>query len=333
MSTDHLELPACNLPTPKNISALLADYIRRTSISQTAMEAIQPGSEDDEGWYSFFYSAPMNDPDTARTLAARYDVVIEQAEIAGVNTFTAIPPNISERNRDRLIVCLHGGAFVLGAGLGGACEAIFMARYSGIKVISVDYGLPPTTPYPAALDDSVAVWKAVIEQYDSKKIGLIGSSAGGNLVLAFVQHALSQGYALPGAVVAGTPWADLAGTGDSYVHNEACDIMSSVGLFWAAKQYANGLSLTDPLISPIYGSFAGFPPTQVTAGSRDMFLSDAARVSQKLREAGVETDLMILEGQRHGDYATSAFNAEEEPPEVRFAWTENAKFFDRHLAA
>jgi monoterpene epsilon-lactone hydrolase len=333
MNTADFELPAIKLPFPKNMSTQLADYIRLSSIPQTVLEEMQPGSDDDDAWYSFFYNAPINDHNVALKLAERHGVTIEQAQIAGVSTYTLIPSNISQHNRDRLIFGLHGGAFVTGGGQGGTCEAILMAHYSGIKVIAVDYRMPPAAQYPAALEDAVAVWQAVVKQNDPTKIGILGSSSGGNLTMAFVQHAISNGYALPGAVIAGTPWADLAGTGDSYVLNEACDIMSSVGLFWAAGQYAKGLSLTDPLVSPIYGSFAGFPPTMIIAGSRDMFLSDAARSNQKLREANVETQLLILEGQRHGDYATSAFNVDEAPPEVHFAWNEQAKFFDRHLAA
>ncbi|MGH6911738.1 MAG: alpha/beta hydrolase, partial [Phenylobacterium sp.] len=94
----------------------------------------------------------------------------------------------------------------------------------------------------------------------------------------------------------------------------------------AARLYANGRDLKDPHISPIYGDFAGFPPTILTSGTRDLFLSNTVRTHRKLRRAGVEADLNVYEGQWHAQYGFDMT-----APEIREAFTDIARFFDRHL--
>lgn len=332
MNSDYLQIPALKMPFPENVSPPLGDYIRRTSVPLDDLLAMEPGRTDDDGWYALYNSLPLLDAEKSNKLASKYNVSIVEGEVNGVPTYSVIPSNVPKHNENRLIIYLHGGAFVMGAGRSGLVEAILMAYYSETSVIAVDYRMPPSSPYPAALEDLISVWKALLETHDPKRLGLAGMSAGGNLVLALVQDAIAQKYPTPAAVIAATPWADMAGTGDSYALNESCDIMWSGALDWAGRQYARDLDLKDPRVSPIYGSFSGFPPTMVTAGTRDMFLSDAARCNQKLLEADVETQLLLLEGQRHGDHVASAFLATEEPLEIRFAWTQMAKFLARHLS-
>lgn len=93
-----------------------------------------------------------------------------------------------------------------------------------------------------------------------------------------------------------------------------------------AQLYANGHDLKDPLISPVYGDLSGFPPTILTSGTRDLFLSLTALVHRKLRRAGVEADLQVFEGQSHAEYLLNL-----DAPESREAFAEIARFFDRHL--
>jgi acetyl esterase/lipase len=188
--------------------------------------------------------------------------------------------------------------------------------------------MPPDFPFPAAIDDTVAVWKEVIKSYTPRNVGLFGTSTGGGMTLATVIRLKQLGLPLPGALMAGTPWSDLTKTGDTYFTNEFVDnvLGSNDGtLEAAAKLYAGKHDLKEPLISPVYGDLSGFPPTVLLSGTRDLFLSNTVRVHQKLLQAGVHADLLVFEGQSHAQYL------EADTPECAIALREVAQFFDRNL--
>ena len=200
---------------------------------------------------------------------------------------------------------MHGGGYVLYPGEAGAGEAMLMAGYGGFRVVSVDYRMAPDFPFPAALDDAIAVWRALVEGTDPRRMAIFGSSAGGGLTLAMVLRARAEGLPLPAAIAPGTPWADLTGAGDSIQANAFVDnvLVSDTGWVGAAASlYAAGRDLRDPLLSPIYGDFPGFPPAILTSGTRDLFLSHTVRTHRKLRQAGVEATLQVFEGQSHAQF-------------------------------
>jgi monoterpene epsilon-lactone hydrolase len=206
-----------------------------------------------------------------------------------------------------------------------------MAGLGGYKVIGVDYRLLPEHPFPAAMDDAMAVWKEAIKSTKPVDIGVFGSSVGGSMVLSLVQRAKREGLPLPGAVMSGTPWSDLSKTGDSYYTNDGVDGTLSYDAFWSgvAKLYANGRDLKDPLVSPLYGDFSGFPPTFLVSGTRDLFLSNTVRVEQKLLQAGVPTELVVEEGQYHMAYLDAAM---VDAPESTELYSYIAEFFNTYLA-
>ncbi len=262
-------------------------------------------------------------------LRAALHVKIEPATIGGVKAYIITPETIAPTNRNRLLIYFHGGGFVLRPGEAGLPEAMQMAGFGHFKVISVDYRMPPDFPYPAAMDDAMAVYRATLKTMKPKNIGLFGTSAGGNIVLEMVLRAKSEKLPLPGAIAPGTPWSDMTKTGDSYFTNEMTDnILVSYDGFWgaAAKLYANGRDLKDPQFSPVNGDMHGFPPTILTSGTRDLFLSNTVRVHRKMRLAGVEADLQVFEGQSHAQY-----NRDIHAPETIDYNNEVARFFDKHL--
>jgi epsilon-lactone hydrolase len=263
-------------------------------------------------------------------LREKMGVKVEPGTIAGVKVFTVTPGEISEANRDRLLVHVHGGGYVLSPGEAGTPEAIMMAGYGHIKVVSIDYRMPPDFPYPAAMDDAMAVYKEIVKTTDAKKIAIFGTSTGGGMTLAMVLRAKMEGLPLPAAIAPGTPWSDMTKTGDSYFTNDTVDnvLVSNEGwLGDAAKLYANGHDLKDPLLSPVYGDLHGFPPTILTSGTRDLFLSNTVRVHRKLRDAGVVADLIMFEGMSHAQYLFSA-----DAPENKQHFAELSAFFDKYLA-
>jgi len=257
-------------------------------------------------------------------------VTMEATTMGGVKCFVFTPKTMPEAHRNQLIVNAHGGGYVYGPGESGTAEAMLTAAYGGYKVIEFDYRMPPDAPYPAAMDDAMAVWKAALAMQDPSRMAIIGTSTGGGMALAMILRAKQEGLALPAAIAPGTPWSDLTETGDSYKANEWVDnvLVSYSGyLAHAALLYANGHDLKDPQLSPIYGDFHGFPPAILTSGTRDLFLSNTVRTHRKLREAGVEAELQVFEGFSHAQYLFDAT-----APETKEAFTEIAAFFDKHLA-
>jgi dienelactone hydrolase len=181
----------------------------------------------------------------------------------------------------------------------------------------------------AAMDDATAVWKELVKKHKPRNMAVFGTSTGGAMTLALVLRAKAEKLPIPAAIAPGTPWSDIAKIGDTYETNEWIDNVLVTWDGWlgrAAKLYAAGRDLKDPQLSPIYGDFAGFPPTILTSGTRDLFLSNTVRTHRKLRRAGVTADLHVYEGQSHAQYG---FNADA--PETKEAFTEIARFFDRHL--
>jgi acetyl esterase/lipase len=259
--------------------------------------------------------------------ASKLHVTMEEGKLAGVTIYDIKPEVIAEENRRRVLMHVHGGAYVFGGGKNAASEGMTLAHLEQIEVIAVDYRRPPDFPFPAAVDDSVAVWKELMKTHTPRNMGIFGTSAGGGLTLAIVLRLKELGLPLPGAIMAGTPWADLSETGDSYFTNEYVDnvLCTSNGVLEAAgKLYAGSHDLKEPLVSPVFGDLSGFPPTVLLSGTRDQFLSDTVRVHQKLLQAGVEAMLLVFEAESHAQYAADA-------PESAVAYGEVAEFFNRHL--
>jgi len=209
-------------------------------------------------------------------------VTVQSAVIGGVKAFIVTPRVMPEANRNRLLVHVHGGGYVFQPGEAALPEAVMMAGFGGFKVISVDYRMPPDFPYPAAMDDALAVWKAAATMADPKNMAIFGTSTGGGMTLAMVLRAKAEGLPQPGAIAPGTPWSDLTDTGDTYRSNEWVDNVLVSWDGWlgrAAKLYAAGHDLRDPQLSPIYGDFHDFPPTiDVGAGIRLVGLRSAVRL-------------------------------------------------------
>ncbi len=171
--------------------------------------------------------------------------------------------------------------------------------------------MPPEHPYPAALDDCVAVYRQLLASHAPENIIIGGMSAGGNLAAATILRARDEGLPLPAAAVLLTPELDLTESGDSFETNQLLDVVLSVPLMNANLLYANGHDLAHPYLSPLYGDFAkGFPPTLIQAGTRDLFLSNAARMQRALRNAGVPVELILCEGMPHGGFFGAPEDAE-----------------------
>jgi acetyl esterase/lipase len=313
-----LHVEAHDVPVPDSVSPELQGLLGKHSTRPEPMT--WPTSN--EGYRRLDVGAGAE----VKRLLRRLPVAMEKSEIAGVNCYILTPRDMPASNRDRLLVLVHGGGYVLWAGESGMCEGILMAHYAKMPVIGVDYRMAPDFPYPAAVDDVMAVWRALASNHDPAKMGIFGSSAGGGLILCLVQRAIKEKSPIPAAIAPGTPWSDLSPTGDSY-YTVGSGFRENYqdGLATMARQYARNMDLKDARVSPVYGSFSGFPPAILTSGTRDELLSCTVRVNQKLRQAGVETRLQIIEGMGHAVYL------DDDLPESKLVFTEIAEFLDTHL--
>jgi epsilon-lactone hydrolase len=318
------EVPARTLPVPTTVSPQMQKIIG-TPINPNWKVIPQTPEE----WKAQVAKAAAAVIKGLPALRDALKVSIEPMTIDGVKAFMLTPAVIPPQNRNRLLIHVHGGCYVNGPGESGTSEATMMAGFGGFKVLSVDYRMPPDHPFPAALDDAMTIWKAAQKMAPAKNMGIIGSSAGGGLTLAMVLKAKMDKLPLPGAIAPGTPMSDLSGAGDSFQTNAMVDnvlIAYGASCDVRAAMYANGRDLKDPLLSPVYGDMANFPPTILNTGTRDLLLSNTVRVHRKLRQAGVVADLHVHEGQAHGGWYRD-YTA----PETKDTFGEIARFFDKHL--
>lgn len=318
-------VPGRSIPVPSTVSPSL----QTTIAAPYRVPAWDANACDAADWKTLISKLAEEAAAATREMQEKLGVMMEPTVIDGVKAFILTPKVIAPENQNRLLVNVHGGGYLYNPGVAGAMEATSMAAYGGFKIISVDYRMPRDHPYPAGLDDCMKVWRATAEINDPKKLGLFGSSAGAGMALAMILRAREENLPLPAAMAIGTPWADLTETGDTYKTNEWLDniIVSYRGyLHRAARLYANGNDLKDPHLSPIYGDFHGFPPTVLTSGIRDLFLSLTVLTHRKLRRSNVEAELNVFEGMSHIHFILNPY-----APESREVFTDWARFFDKHL--
>ena len=319
------DVPAKRIPVPDTVSPEMQKII-----AQPLRTAWDTPPTTPEGWKQLAETIRAAAVPNVEAMRQRLKVKVEPGTIAGVKVYTVTPETIRAENAGRTLVQVHGGCYVLNPAEAALPEAMLIAAIGGYRVIAVDYRMPPTAYFPAALDDSMAVYKDLIGRSDPRRVGLIGTSAGGALVLEMGLRAKQLGMPMPGAIASGTPMSDSTKTGDTFYTNAMLDnvLVSTEGFCDAAAAfYANGHDLKDPLISPIYGDMAGFPPTILTSGTRDLLLSNTVRVHRKLRNLGIESFLQVYEGQSHAQYGR-----DDRIPEVREAFGEIATFFNKHLS-
>jgi len=264
-----------------------------------------------------------------KNMRKAFAVTVSKETINGVTVRVVIPERMSPEFEDHVYIDVHGGAYVFFAGLPSIEEGILIAVRLGIKVICIDYRMPPFAPSPAASEDIFSVYIAMLKTYSAKRIFIGGTSAGASLVLTLVQRLVKYALPRPVAIYIGTPWADLTKTGDTLFTNEGIDriLVTYDGLLAAAaKLYAGDTPLDHPSISPLYGAFEHFPPTYLVSGTRDMFLSDTVRVNRGLRDVGVKTTLDVYEGLSHADYLVA-----HGTPESRACYSEIKQFFIESL--
>jgi acetyl esterase/lipase len=320
----RLAVPVRELPVPDTVSPELQ---RRIALP-VAPDIPMPTTS--EGWKVLQLTVDAARATAAEGIAEKLGAKVEATKVAGVRCFRVTPKSVATSRARDLIVHVHGGGYVFNSGVAGTSEAVLLAEACRIPVLSIDYRMPPDHPFPAAPDDVMAVWKAVVADRDPRRVAMAGTSAGGGLIMTTMLRCGTERVARPAALFLGSPGADLSKTGDSlFVNAEVDHVLGRYeGRMEACiRLYAAGRDLKEPLISPIYGDFARWPPTILISGTRDLMLSGTVRTHRKLRAAAVPAELHVFEGMSHGDFLLSY-----PAPESLNALGEVAKFFERWLA-
>ena len=262
---------------------------------------------------------------------AAYPVQVTPMTMAGVPVKVITPPDVPAeptKHPDRLLINLHGGGF--NSDSGSLTESVPVAALSGTKTIAVLYRLAPEHPFPAAVDDAVAVYREALKTYKPGNIGIFGTSAGAILTAEVTVKLRQLGLPLPGAL------GIFSGMGDFSEHGDSEALFSLRGLSGhldapttpapgSQNEYARNIDLKDPVLSPLFADHHGFPPTLFMTSTRDLLLSGTSTLHRAFLRDGVDAQLVVFEALPH------AFWNDQSLPETREADEIMARFFVKNL--
>ena len=305
-----------------------------TTVSQEAAELIR-GLEPDslpagtkQEWQAVCEAAEKGMQALNDQASENYPSKMERRSIAGMEHLLLTPRNFDSDNSQRILVYVHGGAHTVSSPDSTLVSSLPAAHFTRTRVLAVRYPLAWQQPHPASRDLIVAVYRAILKDYAPRRIAMYGDSAGGAALMSAILRMRDEGLPMPAAVGLLSPWADVTKTGDSQTLLEDADLPLDYegNLKAPAELYAAGKDLRDASVSPVYADYRkGFPPTFISSGTRDSFLSHCARLQRKLIDAGIENKLVIHEGMWHVFQAMRI-------PEEKAAWRDMAAFFERHWA-
>jgi len=215
----------------------------------------------------------------------------EEIDADGVRAVRIATPQARD---DVCVMHFHGGGYVVGTAQLYRDFTWRIGVAACACVLYFDYRLAPEHPFPAGIDDAVKVYRWLAGRVDPRRIAIIGDSAGGGLALGTLYRLRDEGIALPAAVVAISPWTDLALTGGSLASNSRADPMMNVAALPSiADGYLAGADARNPYASPLYGNAAGLPPALIQVGHDEILRDDAVRMAARLKSAGCEVEIEI----------------------------------------
>ena len=258
-------------------------------------------------------------------LNSQYAVDVEHQIIAGIGADIVTPKlPIPERNRNRVLINLHGGGWI-GRCPDGLVESIPIAATGNIKVITIDYRMAPENRHPAASEDVATVYKTLLAHYNADNIGIYGCSAGGYLSAQATAWIINHGLPRPGAIGNFCGAMTWGLNGDSNLTVQFIR-MSAIGPIAHHMTYFQGADPNDPMVSPALSLelLAKFPPVLFVTATRDAAMSGALFAHNQLAKAGVDSELRVWDGLWHSFLF-------DDLPEARDANEIIVNFFDKHL--
>ena len=251
---------------------------------------------------------------------------LEETTLGGVDCYE-LKPKCPVVYDDAVILYFFGGGFIQGSVMEDLPISGTIANTIGIRVICPSYSLAPENPYPAAIDQGMAVYRTLRDRYSPERLVIAGESAGGNLALQTLLGADPDSSSLAAACVLLSPWVDLTNSGDSLTANNGRD--PTLTLEWAinaAALFAGDTAVSDPRLSPLLRDLGrALPPTLITSGTRDLLLSQCARLATRMREMEVEVELRVWEEMWH------VFEWYPQIPEAHQSLAEISRFIANRL--
>jgi monoterpene epsilon-lactone hydrolase len=227
-----------------------------------------------------------------------------------------------------VLLYLHGGGY-FGCSAESHRPITAFFALEGFRVFAPDYRLAPENRFPAAVEDAVASYRAILAAgYPSQSIVVAGESAGGGLTLSLMLALRSAGVPLPAAAALFSPWTDLAATGDSIRTNtDRCAMFSGSDVAASARYYLGDTDPRNPLASPLYADLAALPPLLIHVGADEVLRDDSTRLAERARVSGVSVQLKIWPVVPHAWQL-----APHRIPEARQSLRESASFLRTHVA-
>jgi acetyl esterase/lipase len=227
------------------------------------------------------------------------DVSIEEIRIADMEA-EWIRVNRAHMKKYMILYC-HGGGYMTGSKEYARTITSKLAESTSMDVLSFNYRLAPENPFPAAVDDALKIWDyLMLLGYGARDIIVAGDSAGGNLALTLVIQLKQMERLLPRGLILMSPWTDLTSSGKSHIKKADVDpILSEAYLKQAISVYAEDTAKKNPLVSPLFANFTGFPPTYIQVGENEILLDDSKRLYDKMATVNVSVHLDVYPNMWH----------------------------------
>ena len=305
------------VPMPNTVSPEAQQYLIGLEQSAAGPESLVDRRKRTDIWRE-------KDSAEARKL---YPVDVQPATIGGVQTDIIMPLAMPDANRTRVLINLHGGGF--NSDSGSLIEGVPIANLAKTKVVSVYYRLAPENPYPAAVDDVVAVYKELLKTYRPSGIGIFGTSAGAILTAQVTAKLKQFGIPLPAAIGIFSGFADFSRAGESRqlftLTGFSGDLQPMDDNHLPDDPYVGKTDRKDPLLSPIFSDLRGWPSSLLVTSGRDILLSGTTIFHRALLKGGNDSQLIVFEALPH------AFWYHFQIPETKEALEIMANFFGQKV--
>jgi acetyl esterase/lipase len=305
------------IPVPATVSPEGQKTIGRSELDLVSTETLAEARAKVDAWQS----------KAATKALSLYPANVDSSTIAGVSVRVVTPLSIPKEKARRILIDVHGGGFRVDSG--SFTESIPIANLTQTKVISVLYRLAPEYPFPAAVDDTVAVYRELLKAYEPQNIGLYGSSAGAILTGEVAVRLRQLGLPLPAALGIFSGSGDLSRPGDSRSFFSLHGLSGHLDLPGAPtdQDYVGSTNRKNTVLSPIYADLKGMPPALFVTSTRDLLLSGTVNLHRAFLSAGVDARLVVFEGLSHTFWNDFGL------PESKEAFQIMANFFDEKLGS
>jgi epsilon-lactone hydrolase len=304
------------VPVPRTISQEAQHLLARVESDAPTHQSLEERRKGTDAWQA----------GAGESSKKMYPVNVGADSIAGVPVRVITPLAVAPEKSDRVLINLHGGGF--NSDSGSLSETIPMANLTGIKVLAVLYRLAPEHPFPAGLEDAVAVYKELLKTYKPAHIGIYGTSAGAILTAEVTVKLKQLGLPLPAVTGIFSGLGDFSQAGDSaslFALNGFSGHLDPPKSDDPDTEYTGTTHLKDPVLSPIYADLTGFPPTLFVTSGRDLLLSGTTVLHRAYLRAGVDAHLVVFDALPHAFWNTPHLPESQEANHIM------AGFLEKHL--